>query len=151
MAQYKKDSTFAKPSFPRTGDKKIDALIEKQENHLGEVAAKLNKELLRLERSSAGSSNITVINTIAGGGSSSGGGGSTPVSDVLRSGSRPIVAAGTTVPFSSAISGSFILLFRAYDSGNASIGADITAVTANGFTITPMSAGTVEFAAIKVA
>lgn len=151
MAQYKKDSIFAKPSFPRTGDKKIDALIEKQENHFGEMAAKLNKELTRLERSSAGSSNVTVINSQSGSSGSSGGGGSTPVSDVLRSGSAPIVSSGTTVSFSSAISGSFILLFRAYDSSNATIGADISFVTANGFTITPMSNGTVEYAAIKVA
>ena len=144
MSQYKRTTKFSPP--PTLKGKSADEMGRVVEQHLRDIAKKLNDEFRDLERTSVGSNVTTVINGTGSSGSS--GSGSGTASDFLRAGSQAATTAGTTISFSSAITGSFILLIRAYDSLNVTVGCDITNVTSTGFTATPVVNCTVQFAAL---
>jgi len=144
MATYHRTTTISRepPSLKGKSTEEAFAIVE---NHLRVLAKNLGTEHTNLERTSVGSTTVTIVQAQSG---SSGGGGGGSSSLLFRAGKQAVTPAGTLVSFSSAISGSFILLYRCYDASNASVGADVSAVTTSGFTITPLMNSTVEYFAI---
>jgi hypothetical protein len=127
-------------------------LINRLTEALNDTHGKLHTEFRNLERTASGTKNITII---GGGGSSSSSGGGTAIYS-HRSYSVSIVA-GTTpqrINFTSAMTGSYFLWWRAYDSNG--VGFSVTILEADmdsmGFTISDsLSAGTLVYGTLPFA
>lgn len=144
MATYHRTTTISRepPSLKGKSTEEAFAIVE---NHLRVLAKNLGTEHTNLERTSVGSTTVTIVQAQSGSSGGGGGGGSTLD---FRSGRQAVTPAGTLVSFSKPISGSFILLYRCYDASNATIGADVSNVTASAFKVTPLVNATVEYFAI---
>lgn len=116
------------------------------------LASLLNGMKQEVMQGSSNSSNVTInIGGIAGTGSSSGSSSSGTTIQIRANTVSLTANVAQTITFSSPFTASFVIpSLRCYDSAGAAIGFDISAITANSFSVTAMDTATLEYLAIEV-
>ena len=150
MSQYKRQLNPPPPSFK--GAKDMQALIGMVEGYLQNLTASIQREFTNVERSggiSQKETEVLIADSIAAA-MGGGGGSSIRITDYFRTGTSAVTTAGTAILFSSTMGTTpNHFEFRCYDSAGATIGCDITLLTATGFTATPLENGTLTYLAVK--
>jgi len=146
--------TFNNIPVPQLGadvPSSVKNVIQQLVNDRNQLAGLLNKMKQEIQSGASNASNVTInIGSTAGGSSSSGGSGTTMQ---IRANTVALTAnVATTITFSSPFTATFVIpSLRCYDSGGALVGFDISAITANSFSVTSMFDATLEYLAIEVA
>ena len=152
MPQYKHIAKFDPLDRPRSLKtvEELTAVVQQLIQKVNDDSAKLNKELLNLERTSVGSENVVVFNsevTAISGGSSS----STSQTIYIRRKSEAVSSGSQVISWDTAMPTASYFIKCNFTGANGSVDLWPTAQTVGGFTVDVPESGTVDAIGVYVA